>query len=351
MDVAGARIGYAVTFAFWTLAHMAHGLVGGVAQFAVARFALGLGESGNFPAGLKAVAEWFPQRERALAVGLFNAGANVGAIATPVIVPAIALRHGWRMAFVATGALSLIWLVAWLAIYRKPEAHPRVAPAELALIRSDPVRPAAHIPWRRLFAKRETWAYAVPKFCTDPIWWMFLFWLPDFLGKRYGLDLRSFGPPLIVIYLLSDLGSMAGGWTSSRMIRAGISVNAARKLTMLACACAVLPIVTVQYVSGLWPAVLLIGLATAGHQAFSANLLTVPSDLFARGGLGSVVGIGGMAGAIGGMCIAKFVGAVLQASGSYTPIFAVAGGAYFVALLALHLLSPRLSPAMAEEMA
>ncbi|MEG3175509.1 MFS transporter [Sphingomonas sp. RB3P16] len=343
IDVAGARVGYAIAFTFWTLAHVAHGFVGGVTQFAIARFALGLGESGNFPAGLKAVAEWFPQRERAFAVGIFNAGANVGAIVTPLLVPAIALAYGWRAAFIATGAFSVIWLVAWLAIYRRPTEHPRLSPAELALIQSDPVQPSAPLPWRRLFGIRATWGYAVPKFLTDPIWWMFLFWLPDFLGKRYGLDLKSFGPPLIVIYVMSDVGSIAGGWASSRMIRAGVSVNAARKLTMLVCAFAVLPIVTVQYIDSLWTAVLLIGLATAGHQAFSANLLTLPSDLFPGAAVGSVVGIGGTAGAIGGMLIAKFVGYVLDLSGSYAPIFAVAGGAYFVALIALHLLSPTLA--------
>jgi ACS family hexuronate transporter-like MFS transporter len=347
MDVAGARFGYAAAFAFWTLAHMAHGLVHSVTQFAMVRFALGIGESGNFPAGLKAVADWFPQRERALAVGIFNAGANIGAIVTPLLVPAIALSYGWRAAFVATGAFSIIWLIAWLAIYRRPEEQPRVGPEELALIRSDPVQPAGHLPWRRLFSVRETWAYAVPKFLTDPIWWMFLFWLPDFLGKRYGLDLKSFGPPLVAIYILSDAGSVIGGWVSSRMLRAGRTANAARKLTMLGCAIAVLPIVTVQYIDSLWVAVLLIGLATAGHQAFSANLLTLPSDLFPRAAVGSVVGIGGTAGAIGGMLIAKFVGYVLDLSGSYAPIFAVAGGAYLVALLALHLLSPTLSPTTA----
>ncbi len=347
IDIAGARFGYAAAFAFWTLAHAAHGLVNSVVQFAMVRFALGIGEAGNFPAGLKAVTEWFPQRERALAVGIFNAGANVGAIVTPLLVPAIALAYGWRAAFVATAGFSVIWLVAWLAIYRRPEEHKRVTPGELELIQSDPVRPAGHLPWRRLFAVRETWAYAVPKFLTDPIWWMFLFWLPDFLGKRYGLDLKSFGPPLVVIYVMSDVGSIIGGWVSSRMIKAGRTPNAARKLTMLGCAIAVVPIVTVQYIDSLWIAVLLIGLATAGHQAFSANLLTLPSDLFPRAAVGSVVGIGGTAGAIGGMLIAKFVGYVLDLSGSYAPIFAVAGGAYLVALLALHLLSPKLTPTTA----
>lgn len=345
MDATGPRIGYAIAFSFWTLAHMAHGLVGSVTQFAIARFALGLGEAGNFPAGLKAIAEWFPQRERAFAVGLFNAGANVGAIATPLIVPAITLAYGWRTAFVVTGLFSVVWLIAWIAIYRQPEAHPRVSASELAHIRSDPVQPVERTPWLRLFGVRETWAYAVPKFLTDPIWWMFLFWLPDFLGKRYGLDLKSFGPPLIVIYLLSDVGSVLGGWMSSRLLAAGWSLNGARKVTMLLCALAVVPIMYVQFVDNVWVAVLLIGLATAGHQAFSANLLTLPTDLFPRQAIGSVVGIGGTAGALGGMLIAKFVGYVLAASNSYVPIFAVAGLAYIAALIALHVISPALDPA------
>lgn len=350
MDAVGARFGYAVAFSIWTAAHIAHGLVRGVAGFTIARFALGIGESGNFPAALKAVADWFPQRERAFAVGIFNAGANVGAIVTPLLVPAITIAYGWRMAFIATGVFSLFWLAAWLMLYRSPELHKHVSPAELAWIRSDPVQPATkQMPWARLFTFRQTWAYAVPKFLTDPVWWMFLFWLPDFLGKRYGLDLKSFGPPLVVIYVMSDLGSIAGGWASSRMLKAGLSVNTARKLTMLGCALAALPIITVQHIDSLWPAVLLIGLAAAAHQAWSANLLTLPSDLFPRAAVGSVVGIGGAAGAIGGMLIAKFVGYVLGVSGSYGTIFAVAGCAYLIALLALHLICPRLSPASFNE--
>ena len=345
IDRVGVRTGYAVAFSFWTLAHMAHGLVGSVTQFAVARFALGLGEAGNFPAGLKAVADWFPQRERAFAVGVFNAGANVGAIITPLAIPYIALTWGWKTAFVVTGLLSIVWLVAWLAIYRRPEAHPRVGAAELALIRSDPIRPGGQVPWLRLFAIRETWAYAIPKFLTDPIWWMFLFWLPDFLGKRYGLDLKSFGLPLMAIYLLSDGGSIAGGWLSSRLIKRGWTVNAARKTTMLICAVAAMPIMAVQFVDQLWVAVAMIGLATAAHQAFSANLLTLPSDLFPGRAVASVVGIGGTAGAIGGMLVAKFVGYVLDVTNSYALIFAVAGLAYLLALASLHLVSPRLAPA------
>ena len=342
IDLVGARVGYAIAFTLWTAAHIGHGLVGGIGQFMAARFALGIGESGNFPAGLRAVADWFPQRERAFAVGLFNAGANVGAIVTPLIVPAITLAYGWRTAFIATGVVSLVWLAAWLAIYRRPEEHPRVGAAELALIRSDPVEPVAPLPWRRLFGIRETWAYAGAKFLTDPVWWMFLFWLPDFLGKRYGLDLKSFGPPLVVIYIVSDFGSIAGGWSSSRLIRRGYDANRARKLTMLASALCAVPIVFAQGIDDLWLAVAVIGLATAAHQSFSANLLTLPSDLFPRGAVGSVVGIGGACGAVGGMLMSLYAGHVLDAIGSYAPIFAVAGGAYLLALLWLHLLTPRL---------
>jgi len=345
VDRIGARIGYAAAFSFWTLAHVSHGLVNSMVQFAVARFALGLGEAGNFPAGLKAVADWFPQRERALAVGIFNAGANVGAIVTPILVPAITLTYGWRAAFVATGSFSVIWLIVWLIVYRRPEEHPRVGPGELSFIRSDPIPSERRMPWLHLFLVRETWAYAVPKFLTDPIWWMFLFWLPDFLGKRYGLDLKSFGPPLIAIYVMSDLGSVLGGWSSSSLMRRGFSANAARKTTMLLAALAALPVVYVQAVDALWLAVPLIGLATAAHQAFSANLLTLPSDLFPRNAIGSVVGIGGTAGAIGGMLIAEFVGYVLSLSNSYLPIFVVAGSAYLLALAAMHVISPRLAPA------
>ncbi|MAW99407.1 MAG: MFS transporter [Sphingomonas sp.] len=345
IDLVGVRFGYAIAFSFWTLAHMAHGLVSSVVQFAAVRFALGVGEAGNFPSGLKAVADWFPQRERSLAVGLFNAGANVGAIATPLLIPVITLSYGWRMAFIATGAFSVVWLIAWVTLYRRPEAHPKISKAELDLIRSDPAPQHVRVSWFRLFMVRETWAYAVPKFLTDPIWWMFLFWLPDFLAKRYGLDLKTFGIPLVIIYLLSDGGSIVGGWASSRLLSRGWSANAARKLTMLACAIAVLPIMAVQTVDQLWIAVLLIGLATAGHQAFSANLLTLPSDLFPHAAVGSVVGIGGTAGAIGGMLIAKFVGYILDVSGNYSVIFAVASGAYLLALFSLHIISPRLASA------
>jgi len=344
IDRIGARLGYAVAFTVWTLAHIAHGFVYTITQFALVRFTLGLGESGSFPSSLKAVSEWFPQQERALAVGVFNAGSNIGAIVTPLVVPAITLAWGWRAAFVATGVVSLVWLIAWLAMYRSPAFHKKVTPGELLYIQSGeaPARAAA-ISWPKLLRLRETWAYALGKFLTDPIWWLYLFWLPDFLSKRYHLDLKSFGPPLVAIYVMSDIGSVLGGWGSSRLMKSGRTANTARKTTMLICALAVMPIAVAQFVSQLWGAVLIIGLATAAHQAWSANLMTLPSDMFPRVAVGSVVGIGGMAGAVGGMLMSKYNGYILDVFGSYQPIFALAGGAYIVAIAVIHFLSPRLT--------
>jgi ACS family hexuronate transporter-like MFS transporter len=334
IDKIGARLGYAAVVVLWTAAHVAHAFVSSVAGFIAVRFALGLGESGNFPAGLKAVAEWFPKRERALATGIFVAGSNVGAILTPLIVPFVTLRWGWRAAFIATGSFSLLWLVLWLKIYRRPQDEPRAAGGH----------DAAPIPWRGLFRLSETWAYALARFLIDPIWWMFLFWLPDFFAKRYGLDLEHFGPPLVAVYLLSDVGSVAGGWSSSRLIRLGFTVNRARKLTMLGASVLVLPVMLAMYADNVWLAVLIVGMATAGHQAFSVNLYTFPSDVFPKQAVATVVGIGGTAGAIGGMLMSKYAGWVLDSIGSYTPIFIVAGTVYLLALITLHALSPRMAP-------
>ncbi|MDE1916544.1 MAG: MFS transporter [Sphingomonadales bacterium] len=345
VDQIGARLGYAIAILIWTIGHVAHGFAGGVASFAAARFGLGVGESGNFPAGIRAVADWFPQRERALAIGIFNAGANVGAIITPLLVPALVTWFGWRSAFFVTGIFGVAWLAAWWVMYRHPALHPAVSRGELAWIQQDAPDTSAKIGWAPLLGKRETWCYAVAKFLIDPIWWFFLFWLPGYLFDRYHLDLQSFGLPLAVIYVISDLGSVAGGWMSSSMLRRGFSVNAARKLTMLVCAICVTPIWFAQSIESVWGAVLVIGLATAAHQAFSANVYTLPSDMFPRAAVGSVVGIGGMAGALGGMGMAKFTGYILDSTHSYALLFAICASAYLLALLAVHLLSPRLAPA------
>ena len=350
IDRIGARLGYAAVVAIWTAAHIAHALVSSLGGFIAVRFALGLGESGNFPAGLKAIAEWFPKQERALATGIFVAGSNVGAIVTPLIVPFITYRWGWRAAVVVTGSFSLVWLAFWLKIYRRPKDHPKLGAGELAFINSDSSsevdspRPVTNISWRRLLRVPETWAYALARFLIDPIWWMFLFWLPDFFAKRYHLDLEHFGPPLVVVYLVSDLGSISGGWLSSRLIRSGFSVNRARKLTMLLASILVMPVMFAMHADNLWLAVAILGMATAGHQAFSATLYTFPSDVFPKQAVGTVVGIGGTAGAIGGMLMAKYAGWVLDGIGSYTPIFIVAAGVYILALGVLQLLAPRLKP-------
>ncbi|MGF7153865.1 MFS transporter [Novosphingobium gossypii] len=351
VDTLGARLGYTVAIVIWTISHMAHGFATGITSFAVARFGLGVGESGNFPAGIRAVTDWFPQKERALAIGVFNAGANVGAIVTPLLVPLLVLWFDWRMAFFVTGLFGIIWLAVWWAVYRHPDEHPRVTPEELAYIRQDPADPVTKIGWGRLLVVRETWAFALGKFLIDPIWWFFLFWLPGYLFERYDLDLKSFGLPLAAIYLISDVGSIAGGWMSSKLIAAGRTPNFARKTTMLICALCVLPIWFVQSVDSVWTAVLVIGLATAAHQAFSANLYTLPSDVFPRGAVGSVVGIGGTAGALGGMGMALFAGYILDATHSYEVLFAICASAYLLALLAVHLLSPRLKPVAIEDAA
>ena len=347
IDQIGARWGFGIAFAIWQVAHIAHAGARGQLGFIMARMALGVGEGGGFPGGLKAVAEWFPKKERAFATGLFNAGTNIGAIVTPLVVPAITLGFGtiedpaWELAFIITGVAGLIWLPIWFLLYRSPRKHPKVSPAELAWIEQDAPDPAGKIGWAKLLTVRETWAYALGKFLIDPIWWFFLFWLPGFLQDRHGLDLRTFGIPIVAIYLLSDVGSVGGGWLSSQFLKLGWSLNRARKTAMLICALAVLPVAFASYADNLWVAVLIIGIATAAHQGFSANLYTLPSDVFPRAAVGSVVGIGGALGGVGGMIFAKYTGAVLDQIGSYTPIFVVAASAYLLALLVVHLLSPR----------
>jgi MFS transporter, ACS family, hexuronate transporter len=348
MDRFGTRKGFSIALVVWSLAAMGHALVSSVMGFGIARFMLGLGESGNFPASIKTVAEWFPKKERAFATGIFNAGTNVGVIAASLIVPAITLAWGWRWAFILTGAIGFIWLIFWLALYHKPEEHPKLSPSELAYIQSDPMDSTAKIPWVRLFPHRQTWAFAIGKFMTDPIWWVYLFWLPDFLHKQHGLNLKDFGPPLVVIYLIADVGSVAGGWLSSTLIRRGSTINAARKTAMLVCALCVVPIIFASQTTNLWVAVCLIGMAAAAHQGWSANIYTIASDTFPRSAVGSVVGIGGMAGAVGGMLISLVVGKILESTGSYVPVFIIAASAYLLALLVIHLLAPRLEPANLE---
>ncbi|MCI0393121.1 MAG: MFS transporter [Acidobacteria bacterium] len=344
MDWLGTRKGFSLSVIFWSIAAMGHALASTVMGFSFWRFMLGLGEAGNFPASIKTVAEWFPKKERALATGIFNAGTNVGILVAAAIVPPITLAFGWKWTFVVTGLVGFVWLAVWMALYRRPEEHQRLSSEELAHIQSDPPDKEARVPWAQLFPHRQTWAFAIGKFMTDPIWWIYLFWLPDFLNKNYGIDLKNVGLPLIIVYLIADIGSVAGGWLSSTLIKRGWTINRARKTAMLICAIAVVPVVFAAEASNVWVAVLLIGLATAAHQGWSANLFTTTSDMFPRKAVGSIVGIGGMAGAIGGMLISKVVGYILQWTGSYVPIFIIAGSAYLIALLIIQLLAPKLEP-------
>ncbi len=351
IDKIGVKWGYAIAVAVWSLFGMAHAAAYSVTTFAMARFGLGIGEAGNFPAAVRTTADWFPKKQRALATGIFNSGSNVGAILTPLLVPflVIDMALGWQGAFLITGALGFFWLLFWWRMYRDPEDSPQVNAAELAFIRSDPVEKDTPIAWGELIKHRQTWAFAVGKFLTDPIWWFFLFWLPDFFGKNYGLDLKTFGPALIVIYLLADFGSIGGGWFSSALIKRGWSLNAGRKTAMLVCALCVLPVSLAIYAENLYIAVGIIGLAAAAHQGWSANLFTLASDVMPRRAVGSVVGIGGMAGAVGGMLMAKYAGYVLENVGSYTPIFLMIGSMYLIALAIIHILIPRLEPARIDD--
>jgi ACS family hexuronate transporter-like MFS transporter len=346
VDRFGTRIGYAVSITLWSLAAMGHALVSTVFGFGLMRFLLGLGEAGNFPAAIKATAEWFPKKERALATGIFNSGANIGAVVAPAVVPWLTITYGWYEAFVVTGAIGFIWLVFWVLLYTRPEQKKGITAGELAHIQSDPAEPpAAKIPWLRLLGYKQTWAFIIGKAMTDPIWWFYLYWLPKFLNKNYGLTLTSLGLPLIVIYTMTSVGSIGGGWLSSSLIARGWPINKARKAVMLLCAVCVLPIVFAAQVSELWVAVLIIGLAAAAHQGWSANIFTTVSDMFPKRAVGSVVGLGGMAGSVGGMVFSMSAGFILEVTGSYMTLFIIGGSAYLLALGIMHLLVPRLEPA------
>jgi ACS family hexuronate transporter-like MFS transporter len=345
IDKLGTRKGFSLAVFFWSIAAMAHAAAGSVFQFAVARFSLGIGESGSFPASVKAVAEWFPKRERALATGIFNSGVNVGAIVTPLVVPWLTYRFGWRMAFIATGSLGLLWVVVWLALYRRPEESAKVSAAELAHIQSDPADEATAIPWRTLLTLRQAWAVAAAKFFTDPVWSIYLFWLPDFLSHRLGLDLKGMSLPLFIIYTGASVGSVSGGWLSSALLKKGWSLNASRKTALLVCALTVTPIMIAAHSTNAWLVVFLIALAAGSHQGWSANVYTLASDMFPRSAVASVVGFGTMAGAISGMMAATAIGFILQHTGSYVPVFILAGLAYLIAFGFVQALVPRLKPA------
>lgn len=348
-DLIGVRRGYAVSIAGWSLAAMAHAFARTVPGFSFARAGLGITEGGNFPVAIKAVAEWFPKNERAFATGIFNAGTNVGAMLAPILVPIITLAWGWQWAFILTGLIGFVWLIAWLLIYRAPEDHPKVSAAELAYIRSDPPEPSHRVSWGKLLTYRQTWAFVVAKFFTDPIWWFYLFWLPKFLDSNFGVSLSELMWPLIVVYGIADFGSVGGGWISGAFMNRGWSVNKGRKVAMLIAALLILPTVLAPLASSMWTAIAFVSLAAASHQWWSANLFTTVSDMFPRWATASIVGLGGFAGSMGGFLFQWMTGAILEATGSnYSVIFIMCGLAYVTALAIFHFIVPRLEPARIE---
>jgi ACS family hexuronate transporter-like MFS transporter len=333
IDWIGVRRGLAAAVIAWSAAAIAHAFARTALGFSIARAALGASESAIFPGSIKAVAEWFPQKERALATGIFNAGTNTGAILTPLLVPWIALKWGWQWAFVGTGVLGLVWLLFWIPLYRNPPANTEDGASHTT------------VRWASLFAHRQTWAFIVGKLMADPIWWFYLYWLPKFLDAKYGVKLGQLAAPIIVVYLIADVGSVGGGWLSSALIKRGWSVNRARKGTMLLMALLIVPTTLASRAPNVWTAVVIVGVAAAAHQAWSANVYTLASDMFPKFAVGSVVGIGAFGGAMGGVLFQRVTGRVLQANGSdYTPIFVVCGLAYVTAWLIIHLLAPRLEP-------
>ncbi len=346
IDKFGPKIGYAIAITIWTIGHVAHGFASSVTSFMAARVVLGVGEAGHFPSVVRASSEWFPQKERAYAIGWVNSATTIGVILTAPTIAFLMISMGldWRQTFIYSGAFGIILLVAWLWYYSNPRESGNVSDAELAWIEHDPPEKIEQIGWSRLIRKREAWAFASAKFLTDPVWFLMLFWLPKYFSSTYNVDLKVVLLPMIIMYLLSDVGSIAGGWLSSKLIQLGRTPNFARKATMLASGCCVLPLLFVTGVENMWLAVVLIGIALAGHQSFSSNLLSLPPDMFPKRAVGSAIGLGGFAGGIGGMIMAKSTGLVLDATGgNYTLIFAACTVTYFFAVLSIHLLSPRLA--------
>jgi ACS family hexuronate transporter-like MFS transporter len=345
LDKYGTRIGFAVAVVGWSVAAMAHGLATSAFTFGIARAFLGLTEAANFPACIKTVAEWFPKKERAHATAIFNSGANIGAVAAILAVPFLNRYWGWQASFVATGAIGFIWLILWMKMFRAPAHHPSVSAEELKLIQSDPPDKSASTPWVRLFPHKETWAFSVGKFMTDGVWWFYMFWLPKYLQETFNLTLEQIIVPTLVVYNGCTVGGIAGGWLSSALIKRGWTINAARKTAMLTCALAIVPVLIAPYSKSMWLTVALVTVATAAHQGWSANLFTTVSDMFPRSAVASVVGIGGAAGAAGGVLIQKAAGYILTWTGSYFLMFMICGSVYLIALGIIQLLTPKLAPA------
>jgi MFS transporter, ACS family, hexuronate transporter len=341
LDKIGTRLGYIISITLWSLAGIAHAAAKSIFSFSLARFVLGIGESANFPAAIKTIAEWFPKKERALATGIFNSGPNLGAILTPLLIPLIALKWGWQSAFIITGALGLVWLLFWIPLYRKPELQKRLTENERKYILQDgQEQEVTKLPWKSIIRYKQTWGICLARFLTDPIWWFFLYWLPKFLNTNYKINLTTIGLPLIVIYLVATGGSIFGGWLSSYLISRGKNTLAARKKTILLMALLVVPIFFASVTSNLWVSVILISMATFAHQGYAANIFSLVSDIFPKNAVGSVVGLSGFAGAIGGVIFSAGVGLILEFTGSYYVIFGIASVAYLLCWLSLHLLVP-----------
>jgi len=343
VDRVGTRAGYLLFMTVWSLAAMAHALARSALGFGIARFFLGLGEAGNFPAAIKTVADWFPQGERSLATGVFNSGANLGAVVAPAVVPWLTLKFGWRAAFVATGLMSLPWMAWWFRNYRAPSEPRRLTEAGFDGVAPQPGVPAGRdIPWRKLLTYRQTWAFSIAKFLTDPIWWFYLFWLPSFFDSRFHLGLSHLGLPLVAVYTISAIGSIGGGWLPALFRRVPMDAAQARMSAMLVSAGMVLPVLAAGSLNSKWAAVGLVGVAAAAHQGWSANLFTIASDMFPAGAVGTVVGIGGMAGSIGGVLLSVSAGEILEVTHSYAVLFAISAGAYLLSIAILHVLVPGL---------
>lgn len=344
-DRLGTRRGFTVAMVLWSIAAMLPAAANTALMFGVALFLLGLGEAANFPACIKTVAEWFPRKERAFATAIFNSGSNAGNIIVPLAVPLLVFHFGWRGSFIGTGILGFIWLAFWLFTYRRPEEHRRLSSSELAYIQSDPVERIEHVPYARILPCKETWAFSIGKFLTDAIWWFWLFWLPRYLQGTFHLNLKQSEAPVVVVYAVSAVGGIVAGWLPAFFLRHGMSQNMARKISLLICAALVVPVIEAPFSSNLWVVVGLIGLAAAAHQGWSANLFTIPSDTFPKSAVASVVGFGGMAGAVGGALFQLLTGRIVGVTNSYLPLFAIACSVYLLALLFIQLLSPRLAPA------
>jgi MFS transporter, ACS family, hexuronate transporter len=345
IDRYGTKIGYSLSIVGWSFAAMGHALASTVFGFGVARSFLGISESGNFPAAIKATAEWFPKKERALATGIFNSGANIGAVVAPAVVPWLTVTYGWQAAFVFTGAVGFVWLVFWIIFYEKPEHAKKLKKVELDYILSDPAEQVSEkVKWVKLLKYRQTWAFVIGKFMTDPIWWFYLYWLGLFLNNNFGLTLTGLALPLIVIYMMTSVGSIGFGYLSGAMIKRGMPVNKSRRLAMLICALLVVPVITAASVTDMWLAIIIIGVAAAAHQGWSANIFTTVSDMFPKKAVGSVVGLGGFAGSVGGMILLTSSGYIVEGTGSYIPLFIICGSAYLVSLGIMTLLLRNAKP-------